>query len=184
MLEVPLMLPISFGDETVVYENQYQRVYSRTVSFANFEKQYFVTDYGERAAVVLISLGGVLLTRQYRHLIDGLSWEIPGGRVEPGETVVAAAQRECLEETGLVCGDLRPLIQYHPGLDTVQNHTHVFSAELAEQTLPPHSPDTEVFSREWVALDSCMAMIADGQINDSLSLIALLAYDRFRGTGH
>jgi 8-oxo-dGTP diphosphatase len=34
-------------------------------------------------------------------------WSIPGGRVEPGETMAAAVERELLEETGLSvrCGD-------------------------------------------------------------------------------
>ena len=28
-------------------------------------------------------------------------WEFPGGKLEPGETLVAAAARECFEETGI-----------------------------------------------------------------------------------
>ena len=174
------MEPLSFGEPVVVYENKYQRVFVRTVEFPGFAKTYHVTDYGERAAVVLTSDAGVLLTRQYRHLIDRQSWEIPGGRVDPGESPAAAAARECWEETGLDCGELRPLIFFHQGLDTVLNPTHVFSARVSESELPPRPADQEVSSREWVPLDTCIEMVADGQIVDSLSIVALLAYDRFR----
>lgn len=46
--------------------------------------------------VALDEAGQVLLIRR----ADEGTWGLPGGGVEPGETWEAAAQRECLEETG------------------------------------------------------------------------------------
>src|ERR1700733_11659062 len=42
----------------------------------------------------------VLLERQYRHAANGYLWELPAGRVDPGEKALHAAKRELLEETG------------------------------------------------------------------------------------
>src|SRR5438477_10353490 len=42
----------------------------------------------------------VLLERQYRYAAESYLWELPAGRIEPGEDKLAAAKRELLEETG------------------------------------------------------------------------------------
>ncbi|GMI38696.1 hypothetical protein TeGR_g532 [Tetraparma gracilis] len=43
-------------------------------------------------------------------------WVFPGGHVDPSELPPAAALRECLEETGLRCGEPRPLCTYQATL--------------------------------------------------------------------
>src|SRR5712692_9077178 len=42
----------------------------------------------------------VLLERQYRHTAEDYLWELPAGRIDKGESGLAAAKRELLEETG------------------------------------------------------------------------------------
>ncbi|TYP89913.1 ADP-ribose pyrophosphatase YjhB (NUDIX family) [Blastococcus xanthinilyticus] len=51
-------------------------------------------------ALVHDRAGRLLLVRRRNDPGRGL-WSVPGGRVEPGETVAAAVEREVLEETGL-----------------------------------------------------------------------------------
>lgn len=51
-------------------------------------------------AIVLDGARRLLLVRRRNDPGRGL-WSVPGGRVEPGETVAAAVEREVLEETGL-----------------------------------------------------------------------------------
>ncbi len=141
--------------------------------FDGFEKEYRVMDSGQRAAVLVVRRGHFLFVRQYRLLINALSFEIPGGRVDEGESAAEAAARECFEETGVVCRDLRPLISFQPGLDTVKNPTYVFCAA---------ADDTDSAASEkhvWLPAARGLEMIAQGQILDSLSMIALLAYRVF-----
>ena len=174
------MLP-SIGPRRAVYRDRYQAIYQVTADFGEFTKEYFVRDSGHRAGVVISRNGLVLLVRQYRLIIHGLSWEIPGGKVDEGETPEAAAARECLEETGIQCTTLKPLLDFHPGLDISYNPTHLFYVEeFVENDQPHHQDPGEVVLMEWVPLEQCLNMILENAITDSLSIIGLLTYDMIK----
>ncbi len=171
------------GPQQVLYQDKYQKISKVVADFGDFTKEYFVRDVGHRAGVLIVRDGKVLLTRQWRLLIDGLSWEIPGGKVDEGETPEAAAARECLEETGLWCKVLKPLIEFLPGLDISHNPTHVFYTEDFEETGEAHSDPGEVLQLEWVPLERCISMIFSGEIQESLSMISIMIYNTLKQNG-
>lgn len=170
------------GRRRVVYENRYQRIYRIAADFGGFTREYFVTDYGRRAGLVVAQWRSVLLVRQYRMLIDRVSWEIPGGSVDQGETPAEAAVRECLEEAGIRCANLKPLLEFQPGLDSLYNPTYLFHTDQFT-TVREAKHDGEVKEHLWVPLERCIQMVFSGQIVDSLSIIALLTY-RTLTVGH
>ena len=96
------------GPRHVVYQDKYQKVYQVKANFGEFTKEYFVTDTGRRAGIVVTRGSFVLLVRQYHLLVNSLSWEIPGGRVDNGAAPEEAELRECFEETGVRCLNPRP----------------------------------------------------------------------------
>ena len=63
-------------------------------------------------SVAVVRADTVLLVKRARRPSQGL-YAFPGGKVEPGETLEAAAERELLEETGLRATDYRPLREIH-----------------------------------------------------------------------
>ncbi len=96
------------------------------------------------------------------------------------EGLEEAARRECMEETGILCRVLKPLLMFHPGLDTLYNPTHLFhTRDFEEKTEVDRLHGNEVCGRDWVPLDKCIAMILSREIADSLSVIALLSYHTF-----
>ena len=69
-----------------VYENRWSSIKRTLIKKGKLEKAIFTTNFGKRSAVMLFKEGKILLTSQYRLLIDDYSWEIPGGKVDSGES--------------------------------------------------------------------------------------------------
>jgi 8-oxo-dGTP pyrophosphatase MutT (NUDIX family) len=162
------------GPAEIVYRNRYQQIARLHAAFPGVTKEYFVTEFGERVGVVPIRDDAALLVRQYRLIPGALSWEIPGGGLDPGEDLEAAARRECREEAGIAIRTLVPLLNYHLGLDTLWNPTYLYYTDDFEEL--PHLPaKDEVAERAWVPFDRVRDMIRRGEILDSMSLLALLA---------
>lgn len=162
--------PVRVGAEEEVYRDRYQRIVRVAAQFDGFAKEYFILDRGVRTSVLVVRGWDVLLVRQYRFVVDGLTLEIPSGRVDGGERPEDAARRECLEETGVVCRSVRPLILFQPGVDTLRHPSHVFLCEDFEEGAVPSE-----IERVWIPLDEAVARVFSGGIVDSLSVIALLA---------
>lgn len=173
-MDETILLPLGVETGDLVYSDRNQSIRRVVARFEGFNKEYFVSDHGQRAALLAVRNSEVLLARQYRLLINGISYEIPGGRIENNETPEVAAIRECLEETGFQCFNLKPLFSYHLGLDTLSNYTHIFYAEEIKEI------DSGYSSRHsWIPLTDCLNMIVTRKIVDSLSIIALLTYLSF-----
>ena len=169
------MKPTRVSKEKVLFQNRFLKLHSVVADFDTFQKEYFVTTYGRRVGVLVLKDDSVLLVRQYRLLIDRLSWEIPGGKVEDNETFEEAAVKECLEETGVRCNTLNPLFQYYPGTECVNNPTYLFYSKDFEK-VGEIKDQTEIHSAEWMPFSECLDMIIQQKILDGLTVIALFSY--------
>ena len=165
------LFPQSVEPQEIVYRDRNQKIQIVTARFDGFNKKYYVSDCGQRAALLVVHNGDVLFVRQYRLLINGLSYEIPGGKIDEGESPEVCAVRECFEETGVKCSNIRLLLSYHTSLDIHKDCTYIFCTEESEE-MPVDNPERRV----WIPLARCIDMIFAQQIVDSLSIIGLLAY--------
>jgi 8-oxo-dGTP pyrophosphatase MutT (NUDIX family) len=117
-------------------------------------------------------LGRVLLIWRHRFIPDAWGWEIPGGRVEPGEEPAQAAAREVVEETGWRPGELHPLLELRPAPGLTDAVHHVFRADGATRVGEP--TDVEAERIEWVPLSSAPKLIARGEVGSAATVSALL----------
>ena len=116
---------------------------------------------------------GVLLLWRHRFITDTWGWEIPAGRIEPGETPAEAAAREAFEETGWRPGPVRPLVRYQPTNGLTDQVFHIFIADGAEHVGEPTDAG-ESERVEWLAVPEVRRIAREQEMLDGLSLTAVL----------
>jgi ADP-ribose pyrophosphatase len=118
--------------------------------------------------------GRVLLVRQFRLAARASLWELPAGRVDPGETVLAAAKRELVEETGYRARRWRKLLSYYPSPGYVGEKMTIFLATslIAGEAQPMEDERIEC---RWFAPAEIDRMIRAGRIIDGKTLVGYLA---------
>jgi len=124
----------------------------------------------------------VILERQYRHAAGQFLFELPAGRVEPGEATLAAAKREMIEETGYRAKKWKLLVKYFASPGFLGEWMQIYLArEIREGVARPELDEQIEVMR--VPLSKAMQMIADQQIHDGKTLIGLSLYDAARRAG-
>ena len=120
----------------------------------------------------------VVLIRQYRYAAEGYVYEIPAGRLDPGEAPADCALRELREETGYSAETLIPLTTFYTTPGFTDERIHLFAAagltEGASQT-----ESDEILDLAPMTLSSAMALIASGELVDGKTMIGLLFTERF-----
>lgn len=159
----------------LLHENPFLKVTHTAVDFGAFAKDYYVVDFNRCAVVVGMDAGRVLMTWQYRNLIDDMSLELPGGTVDEGEAFEDAARREFLEETGHSCSALDHAVTIRPGLDNVENLTHIYFSDSVRREKDFVPDARESVALEWVPIETCVELVLDKKITDSASALGILA---------
>lgn len=140
-----------------------------------------VRQRGSVAALALSADDRVILVRQYRYAVDDALWELPAGRMDPGETPEQAVRRELVEEVGLEAVVVEPLATFYTTPGFCDELMHVFRATELRQ-VPPRPEDDERIEPRWFAFDEALAMIERGEIREGKTLVALLR-EHARRTG-
>jgi 8-oxo-dGTP pyrophosphatase MutT (NUDIX family) len=122
---------------------------------------------------VVVGPAGVLLLYRHRFITGTWGWEVPAGGVDVDESLPAAAAREVLEETGWRPGPLRRLHGYHPSNGLSDQRFELFLASGASYVGEPSDPG-ESSRVEWVPAAEVRRLVAAGEVQDGLSVTALL----------
>ena len=118
----------------------------------------------------------VLLERQYRHAAADYLWEIPAGRIDPGEKELEAAKRELLEETGYTAAKWRRILKFYASPGFVAETMSVFLATgLRAGEAQPE--EDEIISKRMVALPAVVRMVLRGTIRDAKTISSVLWLD-------
>ena len=119
----------------------------------------------------------IVIERQYRHAANQYLWELPAGKLEPGEDPLKGAQRELSEETGYAAKKWKPLVEYYASPGFLGESMKVFLAEglVAGDA---HQEADESIEFRLVKLSELLKMIEKGLILDGKTLTSVLLYAR------
>jgi len=122
----------------------------------------------------------VLMIRQYRYAADGYLYEIPAGRLDPGENPRDCAARELKEETGCTAEQLDYLLTMYttPGFTDERIHLFVATGLTAGET--KHEAD-EFLDLHPMLLSRALEMVQAGEIQDGKTALGLLFAAGFLG---
>ncbi len=117
----------------------------------------------------------VIMERQYRHAAGQYLWEIPAGKIEPGEERLAGAKRELTEETGYSAKKWTELTRYFASPGFLGEWMQVYLAEDLEpgRATPEDDETLEIYPMRLSAVE---ALIASGQVLDGKTLVAVGMY--------
>lgn len=129
------------------------------------------------AVVVLAVLpdGALLFERQFRYPLRRAFLELPAGKIDAGEELLACAQRELREETGYEAAEWRHLGVMHTCIGYSDERIEIFVARGLTH-IGDALDDGEFLEIVEFGVDEALQAVCDGRITDAKTIVAL-----FRG---
>jgi ADP-ribose pyrophosphatase len=167
-------------DRSVILENSFMRAVVDTLSRDGVSRRYTYLESPVDSVTTLALTGRreVVLTRQYRHPIGQVIFDLPGGRALPGEDPADSARRELEEETGYRPGKMELLGRFTPFPGSIKVTAHLY---FASGLTPgqPHLDDGEELEVHLRPFDEVYAEVLDGRhVDAALQWAVLLARAR------
>ncbi len=153
---------IEVSEHDVISPGQEQRKYS-TVHFRNHAIGILPLDENLNTWIV----------GQYRYPIKAYTWEIPEGGGPLGIAPLESAQRELKEETGIIAEQWDLILRFHTSNSATDESGHLYIArELSFHD--PEPDEDEALELRKIPLDELYNKVLDGEIQDSLTIMATL----------
>ncbi len=115
----------------------------------------------------------VLLARQYRHPAKDYLWELPAGRIDAGESELAGAKRELMEETGYTAAHWQRALFFYASPGFLDETMAVYLATGLKRGKAQPEED-EVIQKRMFPLSQLVRMVMSGSIRDGKTISATL----------
>ena len=155
---------------------QVRRDLVRLPDGASTEREY-IEHPGAVMIIPLLESGELVMERQYRYPLRRDILELPAGKIDPGESPLACARRELLEETGYVASNWRYVGTTHPMAGYSDERIEIYLARgLTHQGANPDDDEhLEVFK---LPLATALEWVREGRITDAKTVIGLFWAER------
>jgi ADP-ribose pyrophosphatase len=136
---------------------------------------FYVNEYPDWVnAFALTKDGKVLMVRQYRHGINSIEIELPGGVSEKGESMEEACRREVLEETGFSFESFQYLGKISANPSTTNNFMHMFLARGGELTHAQNLDESEELEVIELSIEEVKTLVREHKMAQSLHVNCIM----------
>lgn len=163
-----------------VYRGRLLQVLEDEVRVANgrIARREYVRHPGAVAMVPFLDPRTVVLVRQYRYPLARHFYEVPAGKIDPGETPLKTARRELREECGYRAASWRHLTTIHPCIGYSDERIELYLARGLIHV--GHAlDDGELLEVVPMTLNAALRWVRAGKITDEKTIIGLLWADRY-----
>ncbi|MEX1137436.1 MAG: NUDIX hydrolase [Balneolales bacterium] len=157
-----------------VFSGKLLHVYKDTVRLPNGKTstREWVKHPGASAVLPVFENGDVMLVKQFRYPLSQIFYEVPAGKIDPGEPPGITSCRELEEETGLVCEHMAYVGHFHPAIGFSDEIIYLYAAWGLNESRQNFDPD-EFLQLERMPLHEAVAMIENGQITDGKTMACI-----------
>lgn len=137
-----------------------------------------ITHPGSVVILPVLPNGRIVMIRQYRYATRQYMWELVAGRIDAGESVRQAAERELIEETGYRAKRFRVFLDMFPTPGFLEERMYVLLATGLAQGEAQPEEDERITAKAFTRAEA-EKMIRNGKLRDAKSIAGLLYYFRF-----
>lgn len=136
---------------------------------------------GGAAVAAIDTQHQICLLRQYRHAASGFIWEVPAGKLDPGEAPLTTARRELEEEAGIFASHWTELGAIYSTPGFCDEILYLYLARDLTPTSRALQPE-EYLEVHWLPFARALQWAYEGQIKDAKTLIVLFQTARILGS--
>jgi ADP-ribose pyrophosphatase len=144
-------------------------------------KRSIIRHPGSAVMMAMDESGRILLVKQFRLPAEQYLWELPAGRLDPGETPLEAAKRELREETGYAARTWNELGSFWPSPGYVAEKMTIYVATDLTEGKQEQMEDERI-EIEWFTPERVAEMIRSGEIMDGKTMIGYFLWNSKRSS--